>query len=84
MAGRLERVVGAEAAGLRADPVDEFVVREPRVGRAVMASLREPPLGEVDGDDPVGAREPAADHGAEPDEAAAEDGAGRARLDRAV
>ena len=54
---------------------------EPRVGRAVVARLRETLLGEVDGDDPLGACEPAADHRAEADEAAAEDGADRAGLD---
>ena len=54
---------------------------EPRVCRAVVASLLEPVLREVDGDDAVGAGEPAADDSAQADEAAAEDGADRARLD---
>ena len=43
--------------------------------------LGEPALREVDRDDPLGSRKPAADHGAKPDEAAAEDDARRARLD---
>ena len=47
----------------------------------MVARLREPLLGEVDGDDPLGSCEPAADHGAEADEPAAEDDARRARLD---
>ncbi len=42
--------------------------------------FREPLLGQVDGDDPLGAGEPAADHRSEADEAAAEDGADRAGL----
>ena len=41
----------------------------------------EPLLREVDRDDPLRTGEPAADHGAEADEAAAEDDARRARLD---
>ena len=45
------------------------------------ARLREPSLREVDRDDPLRAGEPAADHGAEADEAAAEDDARRAGLD---
>ena len=43
--------------------------------------LREPVLGEVDRDDAFGARQPTADHRAQSDEPAAEDDAGRARLD---
>ena len=84
VAGRLEGVVGAEAARLGADPVDGVVAREARVGGAVVARLREPFLREVDRDDPPRAREPRADHRAEADEAAAEDGARRARLTSAV
>ena len=83
VAGRLERVVGAEAAGLRADPVDRVVARGPRVRGAVTARFREPVLGEVDGDDALCAGEPAADDGSQADEAAAEDGADGAGLDLA-
>ena len=79
--GRLEGVVGAEAAGLGLDPVDRVLAGDARLGRSVVARLREPSLGEVDRDDPLGAGEPAADHGAEADEAAAEDDARRAGLD---
>jgi hypothetical protein len=46
-----------------------------------MARLREPLLREIDGDDPLGAREPGADDRAEPDEPAPEDDARRSRLD---
>ena len=53
---------------------------EPRVRGAVVRRLREPLLGEVDGDDPLGAGQPAADHRPEADEAAAEHGTGRAGL----
>ena len=45
VAGRLERVVGAEAARLAADPVDGVVGRDARVGRAVVTGAREAPLG---------------------------------------
>ena len=66
VAGRLERVVGAEAAGLLADPLDRVLAGDARVGRAVVARLREPLLGEVDRDDPLGAGQAAADHAPSP------------------
>ena len=84
VARRLEREVGSESVRLRADPVDGVVAREPRVGRAVVTRALEPLLGEVDRDDPLGTGEPAADDGAEPDEAAAEDDARRAGRTSAV
>ena len=46
--GRLERVVGAETAGLPTDPLDRVVAGDQRVGGAVMPRLREPLLREVD------------------------------------
>ena len=82
VAGRLEGVVGAEAAGHLEDLLDR--VRRRRsisVGRALAAGELEPVLGEVDADDPLGALQPAAGDGAEADHAGAEDDAGRARLD---
>ncbi len=81
VAGRLERVVRAEAARLPADPVDGVLGGDAGIGRAVVAGALEASLREVDRDDPFGAGEPAADDGAEPDEPAAEDDARRARLD---
>ncbi len=81
VARRLERVVGAEAAGLGTDPVDRVVGRDADVGGAVPAGLVEAALRKVDRDDALGAGEAAADHGTEPDEPAAEHDAGRAWLD---
>ena len=79
VAGRLERVVGAEAAGLLEDPLDGVRAADHRVGRALAARELEPLLGQVDADDPLGALEPAAGDGAEADHAGAEDDARRAR-----
>ena len=84
VAGRLERVVRPEAAGLLPDPVDRVVARDTCLRRAVVASLGEPLLGEVDRDDALRAREACADHGAQPDEAATEDDARRAGWTAAV
>ena len=78
VSGRLERVVGAEAAGLRSDPLDRLVVGDARIRCAVSPRFGESAIREVDGDDPLCTREPAADHRAEPDEATAEDDARRA------
>ena len=77
--GRLEGVVGAEAAGHLEDLRDGVVAGDQRVGRALGARHLEAALGAVEDDDPLGAREPAARDHAEPDEAGAEDRAGRAR-----
>ena len=73
VAGRLEGVVGTEAARLGANPVDGVLGRDARVGGAVVAGALQASLREVDRDDPLGAGEPAADDGAEPDEPAPED-----------
>src|SRR5581483_11040250 len=81
VAGRLDRVVRAEAAGLRADPLDGVVAGDAHVGCAVVPRVRETLLGEVDRNDPAGAREARADHRAETDEAAAEDDDRGAGLD---
>src|SRR4029079_1583315 len=78
--GRLEGVVGAEPIGLLADPVDNVVFGDARVGRAVVARALEPSLGEVDRDDPPSAGQPAPDDGAETDEPAAKHCARRAGL----
>ena len=81
--GRLEGVVGAEAAGHLEDPLHRVVAADQRVGRALAARQLEPVLGEVDADDPLGALEPAAGDRAQADHAGAEDDARRARLDLA-
>src|SRR5581483_12509749 len=81
VSGRFEGVVRAEAAGLAPNPVDGVLGGDARVRRAVVPRLGEALVGEVDRDDPFGAREPAADHAAEADEPAAEDGARGAWLD---
>ena len=83
VAGRLEGVVGAEASGRLGDPLDDVVAADERLRRTVLRREREPALGHVHGDDPLGAREAAADDGAEADHAGAEDDAGRPRLDLA-
>ena len=81
VAGRLEGVVGAEAAGHLEDPLDGVRAADEHVGRALAAGQLEALLGEVDADDPLGALQAAAGDGAEADHARAEDDAGRARLD---
>ena len=53
MPGRLERVVGAEAAGLLEDPLDGVRAAGPGVGRALAARQLEPVVGQVDADDPL-------------------------------
>src|SRR6266516_4688497 len=60
VAGRLEGVVGAEAAGHLEDLLHRFGTAGERVGRALPARKLESLLGEVDADDPLGALEPAA------------------------
>src|SRR6185503_15818577 len=72
VAGGLERVLAAVAAGELAESVDHAVARQHRVGRAVVTRHR---------DALIGAAQPAARHRAEAHETAAEDRAGRARLD---
>ena len=62
IARRLDRVIGAEAARLGADPVDGVLPGGARVGRAVTRRLRQALLGQVDRDDPRRAREARADH----------------------
>ena len=77
--GRLERVVGAEPARQlehllhRVRPADEHV------GGALSARELEPVGREIDGDDALGALQPAAGDRAEPDEPGAEDDARRRR-----
>ncbi len=63
------------------DPLDHVVSADQRLGGAVVRGQGEPRVGDVDGDDPFGAGEPAADDGAEADHAGTEDDAGRAPLD---
>src|SRR5206468_12285169 len=65
VAGRLERVVGAEATSLAADPVDGVVSRSAHVRGAVVTRLREPLFREVERDDALRTGEPRADHGSE-------------------
>ena len=80
-AGRLERVVGAEAAG---HLEDASTVSSPPTSVSVApwpARQLQPVLGQVDAHDPLGALEPAAGDRAEADHAGAEHDAGRARLD---
>ena len=79
VAGGLERVVGAEAAGLVEHALDGVLAADPGVGRALAAGQLEPVLGEVDADDPLGALQPRAGDRAEADHAGAEHDAGRAR-----
>ena len=79
MPGRLERVVGAEAARQVEDLLHRVGPAGEHVGRALPARELEPLRREVDGDDPLGALQPAAGDRAEADEAGAEDDAGRAR-----
>ena len=69
VAGRLEGVVGAEAAGHLEDPLDGVVAADERVGRALAARQLEPRRREVDADDPLGALQAAAGDRAEPDHA---------------
>ena len=61
--------------------VDRVGAADHRLGRAVPGREAEALLGEVDADDPLRALQAAADHGAEPDHAGAEDDARRSRLD---
>jgi hypothetical protein len=80
VAGRLEGVVGAEAAGHLEDLLDGALATLDRVGRALAAGQLEPLGREVDADDPLGPLQPAAGDGAEADHPGTEDGAGAARL----
>ena len=79
VAGGLEGVVAAVAARELAQRIDDAVAGEHRVRRAVVARHREALLREVDRDDLLGAAQPAARHGTEADEPAAEDGAASIR-----
>src|SRR5439155_16418686 len=78
--GRLERVVGAEAAGHVQDRLNRVGPAGERVRRALPARELQPLLGEVDADDPLGALQPATRDGAEADHPRAEDDARRASL----
>ena len=82
VAGRLEGVVGAEAAGHLEDRLDGALSALEHVGRALAAGQLEPLRREVDADDPLGALQPAAGDRAEADHPRAEDDAGAAGLDR--
>ena len=82
VAGRLEGVVGAEAAGHLEDPLDRPLAALEQVGRALAAGQLQPLRREVDADDPLGALQAAAGDRAEADHAGAEDGAGAARAAR--
>src|SRR6185312_2711050 len=81
VAGGLERVVGAEAAGHLDDLGDHVVAADQEVGGALAPGQLEPVRRHVDADDPLGALEPAAGDGAETHHPGAEDDAGRAGLD---
>src|SRR5205823_846942 len=63
------------------DLLDDLRPAGERFGRALGARELEPGLGEIDAEDPLRSAQPAADDGAEPDEARAEDDARRAGLD---
>src|SRR4029078_10667459 len=73
VAGGLEGVLAAVAAGQLAQRVDHAVARNHGGLRAVMARHRKALLGQVDGDDLLGAAQPATRHGAQADQTAAED-----------
>src|SRR4051812_10421352 len=81
VAGRLEGVVGAEAARLLEHALDGLVSADPRVRRALVARELQPVLGEVDADDALSALQAAAGDGAEADHAGPEDHAGGAGPD---
>ena len=84
VAGRLERVVGAEAARQVEDLLHRVRAAGEHVGRALPARELEPVGGEIDRDDALGALQPAARDRAEPDEPGAEDDARRAGCTFAV
>ncbi len=79
--GRLERVVGAEAAGLVQHTLDHVRAAGPSVGRALAAGEREPVLGQVNTDDPLGAPQATARDRSQPDHPGTEHDAGRALAD---
>ena len=81
VAGRLEGVVGAEAARQLQDALDRVRAAEHRLRRTLPLRQLEPLVGEVDADDALGALEPAAGDRAKADHARSEDDARRARLD---
>src|SRR3954447_3315660 len=74
----LERVIGAEAAGRLDDALDDVLAADHRLRRAMPRREGQSLLREVDADNLRRALQPAADHGAEPDDAGAEDDARRA------
>jgi hypothetical protein len=73
VAGRLEGVVRAEAAGHLEDPVDGVRAAHEGVRGALAARELEPVLGQVDADDALGAHEARARDGAQADHPRAED-----------
>ena len=81
VAGRLERVVGAEPAGHLDDLLDRALAADHRLGRPLAACQREAILGEIDAHDPLGPGQAAPGHRTEPDHPGPEDDARRARLD---
>src|SRR5207248_8790177 len=81
VAGRLERVVGAEAVGQVEDLLHDVGPALDRVGGTLSPREPEPLLGEVDADDSLRTLEPAAGDRAEAHHAGAEDRTGAARRD---
>src|SRR5205085_955359 len=79
VARRLERVVGAEAAGHLDDPLHRVVTALHQLGGALAAGQLQPLVGEVDADDALGAGQPAAG-----DSAAPSSGASGLTLARAI